>query len=243
MKILALNGSPRGSSGNTQIMVESFFNGARKAGAETKTLYLKDLSVGFCKGCFSCWTVTPGKCIQRDDMDIILAEMGEADSVIWATPLYHYGMTAMLKAALERTLPMVDPHIVKDGDTYGHPVRDGGRPYPKTLLFSNCGFPEAHHFDGLVSQFDCLFRGRREGLAEMVLRPAGGILSVPVPELQGQIRWYYDALERAGEEFVSQGMISSEVREVLKKDLMPTDLFVSMANSYWDKCLEGKNCP
>ncbi|MDD4835848.1 MAG: flavodoxin family protein [Dethiosulfovibrio sp.] len=241
--MLALNGSPKGANGNTQIMVDTFFEGAQAAGAETKTIYMKDLSVGFCRGCFSCWTVTPGRCIQKDDMDMVLAEMGQSDAVIWATPLYHYGMTAMLKAALERTLPLVDPHMVKEGDTYGHPVRNGDRLYPKTLLFSNCGFPEIHHFDGLISQFDCLFRGRDEGLAEVVLRPAGGLLSVPVPELQEQIRWYYDALKRAGEEFVSQGRISSEVCETLKKDFMPTDSFVSMVNSHWDRCLKGKKCP
>nr|WP_321501683.1 flavodoxin family protein [uncultured Dethiosulfovibrio sp.] len=242
MKILALNGSPRGSEGNTQVMVDRFFKGAEAAGAETKTIYVKDLSVGFCKGCFSCWTVTPGKCFQRDDMDMILEEMSKTDSVIWATPLYHYGMTAMLKAVMERTLPSVDPHIIKEGDTYGHPMR-GENPYPRTLLFSNCGFPEFHHFDGLISQFKCLFRGNEDALAEVILRPAGGLLKVPVPELQAQIGWYYEALERAGREFVSQGNISLEVHETLKKDLMPTELFVSMANEHWDRCLENSKRP
>ena len=52
LKILCLNGSPRGRDGNTQKMVNAFFQGAESAGAESSTIYAKDLSVGFCKGCF-----------------------------------------------------------------------------------------------------------------------------------------------------------------------------------------------
>ncbi len=242
MRILALNGSPRGDKGNTQVMVDHFFKGAQAAGAETSTIYVKDLSIGFCQGCFSCWTETPGSCFQRDDMDRILEEISKADSVVWATPLYHFGMTAMLKAVMERTLPMVDPHIVKKGDTYEHPMRGEGS-YPRFLLFSNCGFPEFHHFDGLISQFECLFRGQEEALAEVILRPAGELFRVPVAEFQEQIRWYYEALELAGREFVSQGRISGKVHETLKKDLMPAELFVSMANDHWDRCLERSKRP
>jgi len=40
MKIVAFNGSPRGSAGNTHIMVENFLAGAEKAGAETENILL-----------------------------------------------------------------------------------------------------------------------------------------------------------------------------------------------------------
>ncbi len=241
MKILCLNGSPRGRDGNTQKMVNAFFQGAESAGAESSTIYAKDLSVGFCKGCFACWTVTPGRCVQRDDMDMVLEALSKADAVIWATPLYHYGMTAMLKAVMERTLPMADPHIIKKEGICCHPMREGRDFLGKTLLFSNCGFPEFHHFDGLLAQFKCLLKGRSEGPDEVILRPEGEMLRVA--EMSPHLVWYYDALRQAGREFVSKGKISAGVHESLKRDLVPVDLFISRANEHWDRCIERGTMP
>ncbi|MCF4152338.1 flavodoxin family protein [Dethiosulfovibrio sp. F2B] len=235
MRILAINGSPRGEESNTQRMIDLFFEGAHAEGADTDTIYVRDLNVGFCRGCFACWTDTPGRCIQRDDMDMVLEAIKGSDAVIWGTPLYHYGMTAMLKTVLERTLPTVDPHIVKEGDSYCHPMRDERHFLTKTLLFSNCGFPEMHHFDGLISQFACLFRGHGDAPSETILRPCGGMLRLP--ELIPHIEWYYDALRNAGKEFVRDGRISEGTHETLRRDIVDVEVFVSRANAYWDECL------
>ena len=50
MKILAINGSPRGAKGNTEQLLHSFLNGAQAAGAETETIYLKDKKINHCRG-------------------------------------------------------------------------------------------------------------------------------------------------------------------------------------------------
>ena len=34
MKMLAINGSPRGAAGNTEVILQAFLEGAREAGAE-----------------------------------------------------------------------------------------------------------------------------------------------------------------------------------------------------------------
>jgi multimeric flavodoxin WrbA len=41
MKVLAINGSPRGARGNTERILQPFLEGAREAGAETEVVYLK----------------------------------------------------------------------------------------------------------------------------------------------------------------------------------------------------------
>ena len=41
MKILAINGSPRGKKSNTDRILQPFLEGAREAGADTETIYLK----------------------------------------------------------------------------------------------------------------------------------------------------------------------------------------------------------
>ena len=238
MKILALNGSPRGAAGNTERMVQPFLEGARSAGAETEVLYVKDLRIGFCKGCFACWTATPGRCVQRDDMDMVLEKMDAADTLLWATPLYHFGMTAMLKAVMERTLPLADPHIVKAGDVYTHPGRSGKR-FPQYLLFSNCGFPDQGHFDGLRAHFESLARASGEhGTIPAVFRAAGELLRQK--EVRPHIQWYFDALRQAGKEYVEHGGISGETMEVLHRDLVPQEMYISQANAHWDSVLKGK---
>ena len=88
MKILAVNGSPRGPRGNTDCVLQPFLEGAREAGAETETVYLKDKQINTCLGCFTCWTKTPGVCVHKDDMPELLDKLREADIVVHATPLY-----------------------------------------------------------------------------------------------------------------------------------------------------------
>lgn len=240
MRILAINGSPRGAQGNTEAMLQPFLEGARAAGATTEVVYARDHAVGFCRGCFACWLKTPGRCVLQDDMGALLEKFRRADVVVWATPLYHFGMTAQLKAIMERTLPLVDPHIVRRGSTYTHDLREGVRP-ARTVLLANCGFPEMHHFDGLLEQFRCL--GRASGREDkdpadaVILRPGGELLRVE--PLRPSLDWYFDALRRAGREFVEHGSLSEGVRELLARDLLPQEIFVEEANRHFDSVLAG----
>ncbi len=238
MRILAINGSPRGAQGNTEAMLQPFLEGARAFGAETEVVYARDLSVGFCQGCFACWLKTPGRCVLKDDMEGLLERFRRADAVIWATPLYHFGMTAQLKAIMERTLPLLDPHIVRRGSVYTHDRRDGGAP-SRTVLLANCGFPDGAHFDGLLEQFRCLARSSgeegRSPADAVILRPGGEILRVE--PLRSTLTWYFDALRRAGGEFVAQGEISPQTQEILSRDLLPPQDFVREANRQFDEIL------
>ena len=88
MKIIALNGSPRGHKGNTEVILKQFLKGCESAGAKTETIYLKDKNIKHCCGCFTCWEKTPGKCIYKDDMEDLLVKVSKADIIVYATPLY-----------------------------------------------------------------------------------------------------------------------------------------------------------
>ena len=109
MKILAIQGSPRPKVSNTELLLQEFLKGARSQGAETKTIYLKEKKIKPCLGCFTCWTKTPGVCAVKDDMTELLLKVRECDIIVYATPLYNYNMTALLKAFQERMLPLLDP--------------------------------------------------------------------------------------------------------------------------------------
>lgn len=114
MRILAISGSPRGKNGNTERILRPFLEGARKAGAVTDTVYLKEKNINHCTGCYSCWTKTPGVCIHNDDMPGLLEKVCHADILVFVTPLYVYTVSGLMKDFMDRMLPLVKPFLVGD---------------------------------------------------------------------------------------------------------------------------------
>lgn len=228
-KILVLNGSPRGKNGNTHKLVDKFLEGIKEIDTKTIIEYveLKNKNIKNCIGCFSCWNRTPGKCVQKDDMYELLEKFIEADIIIWATPLYHYTMTSILKKFVERTLPLNEPYIVKKGDVFGHPERYDIRK-KKNILISNCGFPEYHNFQLLIDEFKKI---SKEQLNGSILCVEGELLSIK--PLQNRIKWYLDGVKKAGKEFAVDGYIHEETLKLLKKPLIPIEEFIEMANLSW----------
>lgn len=98
-KILAVVGSPR-KNGNTHILVSRILEGAAEEGAGTETLLLGDLVMAECDGCHACWQ---GKdCSKHDDMNIIYQKIIESEAIVFGTPVYWYGPTALMKAFIDR---------------------------------------------------------------------------------------------------------------------------------------------
>ena len=98
-KILGIVGSPR-KDGNTHILVSRILEGAMKEGAQTNILLLGDLNISECDGCHICWK---GKeCSKKDDMNNIYLQIIESDAIIFGTPVYWYGPTALMKAFIDR---------------------------------------------------------------------------------------------------------------------------------------------
>jgi hypothetical protein len=232
MKVLAINGSPRGAKGNTERILQPFLEGARRAGAQTEAVYLRDRHINHCLGCFTCWVKTPGVCIHEDDMPALLEKLRQADIVVFATPLYIYNVSGMMKDFMDRMLPLAQPHIVQRGDRLGHPPRYP-RPEPtKFVLISNAGFPERHHFSGLEEVFRRFSGSSDESLAGMIFCAGGELLRQP--DLQDSLAWYLEAARQAGGEVVEQGHISPETQAVLDRPLAEDPVaYAAMANAYW----------
>jgi len=98
-KILAVIGSPR-KGGNTDILVSKIIEGAVSNDAQIEKLYLSDLKIKECDGCHHCWA---SKCCSKnDDMCDIYPKIEESDVIIFGTPVYWYGPTALLKCFIDR---------------------------------------------------------------------------------------------------------------------------------------------
>ena len=103
-RILILSSSPR-KRGNSQLLCEQFQKGAEAAGHQTDLVRLADKRIGFCRACDGCMR-NGGTCVLQDDMAQVLRQFQEADVVVLATPVYFYGISAQMKAFIDRTYPI-----------------------------------------------------------------------------------------------------------------------------------------
>jgi len=157
------------------------------------------------------------------------------DILVYATPLYNYNMTSLLKAFQERLLPLLDPHLIKTGESYRHPPRYNVN--RKIVLISNCGFPEVSHFDGLRHVFRHMERNGGAPIVSELLMPAGELLKNK--SLGEKLHAVLQATYRAGVEVVRDGRVSKEAEAQIQNPLIPPDEVAEMANLWWDSHLEG----
>ena len=99
MKVLAIAGSPR-RQGNTDLLLAELLKGAESKGAEVETVILQRLKYNTCVHCDSC--LKEGKCRVQDDMQPIFDKLAEADVIVVASPVQFAGITAPLKAMIDR---------------------------------------------------------------------------------------------------------------------------------------------
>lgn len=98
-RILGVIGSPR-RNGNTDLLVAKILEGAKSEGAAVKSIYLNDLTIKECDGCHLCWNDKP--CPKKDDMNSLYPEIIASDVIIFGTPVYWYGPTALMKGFIDR---------------------------------------------------------------------------------------------------------------------------------------------
>lgn len=71
-----------------------------------------------CRGCFKCWTETPGVCCQKDDARYLGVLLSKCDELIIISRCFHGGYSEFVKMVMERTLPFLQPGFEeKDGRT------------------------------------------------------------------------------------------------------------------------------
>jgi len=99
MKVLGIAGSPR-RGGNTDLLLAELSKGAVSKGAETKVIVLNDLNITPCQHCDTC--LEEGKCRIDDDMQMIYDELEQADRIVLASPIQFMGLTAQMKAMIDR---------------------------------------------------------------------------------------------------------------------------------------------
>ncbi|MEE9611817.1 MAG: flavodoxin family protein [Desulfatiglandales bacterium] len=100
MKVLGIYGSPR-KGGNTDQLLDKALEGAESAGAEVSRVYARNLNMCGCIECGGCDET--GKCVVKDDMQSVYPLLEESDVIILSSPIFFYGVTAQVKALIDRS--------------------------------------------------------------------------------------------------------------------------------------------
>ncbi len=159
MKLTAILGSPRGMQGYTASLLKPLLKAAESAGAKTEILSLAKLTVLPCKGCTDICH-TKGKCHQSDDFELILESMLKADGIVFAVPNFMFGVTAQLKALLDRcSLPL-------------HSMRFYGK-YTATVVTCGGSDPDdvEHYLHKILTQFGLRIVGATNGVESQFADP------------------------------------------------------------------------
>ena len=101
--VLVITTSLRAKS-NSDILAERLIAGARDAGHSVAHISLKGKDIRFCIGCLACQKTQ--KCVQKDDAVEIAEKVKNADTLVFATPIYYYGMSGQMKTLLDRMNPL-----------------------------------------------------------------------------------------------------------------------------------------
>ncbi len=101
--VLVISTSLRTGS-NSDILTERLIAGAADAGHRVEHISLKGKELKFCVGCFAC--LKTQKCVQKDDAVWIAEKVRDADTLVFATPIYCYEMSGQMKTLLDRMTPL-----------------------------------------------------------------------------------------------------------------------------------------
>jgi len=101
--VLIITASLRPDS-NSDALAAAFADGAGEAGNTVEMVRLKGKTIGFCVGCLACQKTQ--RCVLRDDAVDLAGKVKNADVLVFASPVYYYSVSGLLKTFLDRCNPL-----------------------------------------------------------------------------------------------------------------------------------------
>lgn len=87
--------------GNTDRLTDAYIKGLVERGHSVTKVYLGSMRIEGCRGCGACQRLAH-QCAVRDGMQDIYPLFAECDTVVMASPLYFWTITAQLKSFIDR---------------------------------------------------------------------------------------------------------------------------------------------
>lgn len=216
------------------MIAKAFASGMNmEACTECEIIELGKLNISHCAGCFGCWKVTPGKCVIKDDMQMLTEKIMESDNIILSFPLYFFGLPSTMVTMLNRLLPLKMPYKGKLATEDNPVIMDyrydlSGK---KLILVSSCAHASTDIvYEPIKAQFDMIC-GKNNYTT--IFCPQGEILMLD--KMRPILNNYLSKVSEAGKEFAKEGRLSTQTHDKVCAPLIPVRAVEKMMTGYWEE--------
>ncbi len=269
MKILAINSSYRGERGHTAFLTNLIFEGARESGAVCETIVLANLHINHCLVCNHCQkhahliSDNPDgsseyalECIHtdKDDVQMIFARMSQADLIIFATPIYVFNISSLLKLLLERFYGASNCSYLRATETglLFHHIDHTfmSKPFVPLIVCDNLEDETPRTALQFFKSFSLFMEARQVGT---LVRNGGTLTGLGTNSADfsrfPKLADVYSAFRQAGRELASTGQISKSTQRLANQEVIPVPFFhflkkfrfVSLKKVFAEKAREMQN--
>jgi multimeric flavodoxin WrbA len=122
MIVVGICGSPRQQA--SEFVLKEALRMLEEKGFETRFFTVRGTQIGFCTHCDYC--LSNKECVFNDGMQEVYALLKEADGIIFASPVYNGGVSAQIKAVMDRTRALVASDVKVFRGKIGMGIASGG---------------------------------------------------------------------------------------------------------------------
>lgn len=224
----------------TLFLVDNIVRGIKDEVGEVEFVNLSSKTINHCIGCYNCWSLTPGKCIIKDDMTEMLQHYLDADLAIFASPLYIFSVNGVMKTFLDRLIPILKPYLLIENGKTMHPNRYNNISPTHILTVSASGFPEIeNNFNGLREVYrQWVMHSQTSTLRGEILLPAAEVIAYPA--FEDRKNKIANLCYSVGKQIVLNGCPSSENMRQISNTYLSKKEYQWLSNIFWEN-LDGKN--
>jgi multimeric flavodoxin WrbA len=236
MRVCAINGSLRGSRGVTHKILQHMCAGITSAGGSWNVIHLAELMIESCRACNHCQKTKTYKCVfdGQDDAEKVFTQMVDADVLIYASPVYLFGISSLLKRLLERIYsraPIQGVLLTKSG-LFFHATDPllTRKPFVSVVVCDNMEDLTTRNIKDYFRIYGRFMDApqvahleRRSAAAWMVA--LGGADEQSKSQAENVVRAY----EQAGHDLVSKGNISKDTKRATEQKFIKIPLIVRLA--------------
>lgn len=233
MRILAINGSHRGDRGHTRFLVDRLVAGATREGGDCTVVTLAGQRIRRCVGCNICHTESSFlRCVygEKDDVRSIFDQMAAADLIVYATPVYVFGMSGLLKTFLDRLNAVgdtADLRLSRSGLVFHHvDPQICSKPFVSLVCCDNLENVSSRN---VIEYFRVFAEFMDAPLVGELARNAGRLTGYGhdprAAERFPKITAVYAAYEQAGGELATGGRIRPSTQRRANQEIIPIPLF------------------
>lgn len=233
MKILGINGSYRGGRGQTAAFLDLLLSGASIGGADCESISLADFKINRCLGCNACHSEAHFlKCLYTDKDDVagLFARISASDMVVYATPVYVFGISSLLKSFLDRLYSTSDVNQMRvtDSGLFFHHIDKAvcSKPFVSLVCCDNLEYQMPINARDYFRSFGRFMDARQAG--ELVRNACMFFRNVRQGEKQEDfpnMTKIYNAYQQAGYELATQGFIRPRTQKQANREVIPVPLF------------------